>query len=476
MPMFATYVGMVAFASTSATGPCVAISIVDRRRHRRPHRAAPRPPSLRQARDQSHRGHGRVPHRARGGRRRDLVVEPAQPAEPVLADRLRSSTATRSPCRRSRVYEIVTALVVMALVAALFRFTNLGLQLRASALAPEVSRLLGVRVGRMLTLGWMLSTGGRRRDRRPRLVELLLGLTPSVMDGIFAFGFIAAAVGGLESPVGAIVAGVVARHHPAVRRRLRQLQRVDPRRARHPHRVADGSAQRPVRPEHGEAGVRRLTGWRFEAPVAIGVAWHRRGRRDHAARRRRAHDVARVAVAFAGLAVPSSPGLRERHPVLVRAARRVASVGALLVATAISRRRRTSTSPPARPMAIVLLGLSFLTGASGQISLGNGAFMGVGAFAMAIWANHHATTPIVVVARARHGGRRRRRPPARAPRDATARAVPRGHDPGVRRRLHGHPQLLQLLDRRRLGPAAARLASTAPRWLAHLFTPADRRR
>ncbi len=47
-------------------------------------------------------------------------------------------------------------------------------------------------------------------------------------------------------------------------------------------------------------------------------------------------------------------------------------------------------------MSIVLLGLSFLTGASGQISLGNGAFMGVGAFVMAIWANHHATTPIVV--------------------------------------------------------------------------------
>jgi branched-chain amino acid transport system permease protein len=45
-------------------------------------------------------------------------------------------------------------------------------------------------------------------------------------------------------------------------------------------------------------------------------------------------------------------------------------------------------------MSIVLLGLSFLTGASGQISLGNGAFMGVGAFAMAIWSNHHATTPI----------------------------------------------------------------------------------
>jgi branched-chain amino acid transport system permease protein len=108
------------------------------------------------------------------------------------------------------LYEIVTALVVMIAVAALFRFTKLGLQLRASALAPEVSRLLGVRVGRLLTLGWMLATvvgvittilvaGG----------GFFSGLTPQVMDGIFAYGFIAAAIGGLESPVGAIVAGVV---------------------------------------------------------------------------------------------------------------------------------------------------------------------------------------------------------------------------------------------------------------------------
>jgi branched-chain amino acid transport system permease protein len=108
------------------------------------------------------------------------------------------------------LYEIVTAVVVMIAVAALFRFTKLGLQLRASALAPEVSRLLGVRVGRLLTLGWMLATvvgvittvlvaGG----------GFFSGLTPQVMDGIFAYGFIAAAIGGLESPVGAIVAGVI---------------------------------------------------------------------------------------------------------------------------------------------------------------------------------------------------------------------------------------------------------------------------
>jgi branched-chain amino acid transport system permease protein len=107
------------------------------------------------------------------------------------------------------VYEIATGLLVMVAVAALFRFTKLGLQLRASAVAPEVSRLLGVRVGRLLTLGWMLSTVVGVITTILVSSNFFTGLTPQVMDGIFAYGFIAAAIGGLESPVGAIVAGVL---------------------------------------------------------------------------------------------------------------------------------------------------------------------------------------------------------------------------------------------------------------------------
>jgi branched-chain amino acid transport system permease protein len=107
------------------------------------------------------------------------------------------------------VYEILVGLLVMIAVAALFRFTKLGLQLRASAVAPEVSRLLGVRVGRLLTLGWMLSTVVGVVTTVLVASNFFSGLTPQVNDGIFAFGFIAAAIGGLESPVGAIVAGVL---------------------------------------------------------------------------------------------------------------------------------------------------------------------------------------------------------------------------------------------------------------------------
>jgi branched-chain amino acid transport system permease protein len=107
------------------------------------------------------------------------------------------------------VYEILTGLLVMVAVAALFRYTKLGLQLRASAVAPEVSRLLGVRVGRLLTLGWMLSTVVGVITTILVSSNFFSGLTPQINDGIFAFGFIAAAIGGLESPVGAIVAGIL---------------------------------------------------------------------------------------------------------------------------------------------------------------------------------------------------------------------------------------------------------------------------
>lgn len=46
-------------------------------------------------------------------------------------------------------------------------------------------------------------------------------------------------------------------------------------------------------------------------------------------------------------------------------------------------------------MSIVILGLSWLIGWSGQVSLGNAGFMAIGAYATAIWANHHTSSPII---------------------------------------------------------------------------------
>jgi branched-chain amino acid transport system permease protein len=107
-------------------------------------------------------------------------------------------------------FDLFTVLVVGALMVALvvlFRRTSLGLQMRAAAFAPEVARLLGVRVGRMFTSGWALAS----------LVGSLAGLlvapsvfvAPNNFDGVLVFGFTAAVLGGLESPAGAVVGGLL---------------------------------------------------------------------------------------------------------------------------------------------------------------------------------------------------------------------------------------------------------------------------
>lgn len=93
-------------------------------------------------------------------------------------------------------------------LALLFNYTPVGLRMRASAFAPEVSRLLGVNVAGMLTLGWALAAAVGA------LAGLLvfpteLGLHPHAMDLVFVSAFTAAVVGGLDSPPGAVVGGLV---------------------------------------------------------------------------------------------------------------------------------------------------------------------------------------------------------------------------------------------------------------------------
>lgn len=104
------------------------------------------------------------------------------------------------------IFVIVSVVIVMAVLVALFRFTDLGLRMRAAAYSQEVSRLLGVRVGAMLTLGWALAA----------VVGSLSGLLiaggglvyPAYMDAVIVYGFVAAVLGGLDSPGGAVVGGL----------------------------------------------------------------------------------------------------------------------------------------------------------------------------------------------------------------------------------------------------------------------------
>ena len=105
------------------------------------------------------------------------------------------------------LFIVLVVLAVAGALALLFRMTTLGLRMRAAAFAPEVARLQGVRVGRMFTIGWALAA----------LVGSLAGVlvAPSVFvgpndfDSILIYAFVAAVLGGLDSPLGAIVGGLI---------------------------------------------------------------------------------------------------------------------------------------------------------------------------------------------------------------------------------------------------------------------------
>jgi branched-chain amino acid transport system permease protein len=106
------------------------------------------------------------------------------------------------------LFTLTAVVAVLVVLLVLFQRTDLGLRMRAAAFSPEVSRLLGVRVGRMLTLGWALAAlvGSLAGVLVPPAT--LSSLNPNFMDSILVFGFTAAILGGLESPIGAVAGGL----------------------------------------------------------------------------------------------------------------------------------------------------------------------------------------------------------------------------------------------------------------------------
>ncbi|TMD97641.1 MAG: branched-chain amino acid ABC transporter permease [Chloroflexi bacterium] len=97
--------------------------------------------------------------------------------------------------------------VVLLCVYLLLQHTTVGLTLRAAAHHPEASRLLGVHVSWMLALGWGLASAVGAVSGM--MVAPVLFLEPNMMQTIIIYAFAAAVLGGIESPLGAVVGGLI---------------------------------------------------------------------------------------------------------------------------------------------------------------------------------------------------------------------------------------------------------------------------
>jgi branched-chain amino acid transport system permease protein len=102
---------------------------------------------------------------------------------------------------------VVVSFALVAMLGVFFRYTKLGLALRAAAVNPDSSRLVGVRVGWMLALGWGIAAV--LGAVAGMMVAPVVFLDPNMMQTILLYAFAAAVLGGLDSPIGAVVGGIV---------------------------------------------------------------------------------------------------------------------------------------------------------------------------------------------------------------------------------------------------------------------------
>ena len=132
-----------------------------------------------------------------------------QPDEKILTTPLAGGTWSIGTVAipQQAVYDLLVVLGCVVVLWVLFNFTKLGLALRASAVDPASSRLLGVRVPWMLSIGWgfaaVLSAVAGLLAASAQFV-----FTPTFMQVVIIYAFAAAVLGGIESPVGAVVGGL----------------------------------------------------------------------------------------------------------------------------------------------------------------------------------------------------------------------------------------------------------------------------
>lgn len=98
-------------------------------------------------------------------------------------------------------------LAVLLVLYAFFRFTPVGLAMRAAAMNPVSARLVGIRVSWMLAIGWGVAAAiGAVAGM---MVAPVVFLDPNMMAGILLYGFASALLGGVDNPWGAVIGGLI---------------------------------------------------------------------------------------------------------------------------------------------------------------------------------------------------------------------------------------------------------------------------
>jgi branched-chain amino acid transport system permease protein len=102
---------------------------------------------------------------------------------------------------------LIVMLIELAVLFVFFRFSSLGLAMRAAAHNPISSRLVGVRVDLMLALGWGIAAA--LGAVAGMMIAPVVFLDPNMMSGILLYGFAGALLGGIDSPAGAVAGGLL---------------------------------------------------------------------------------------------------------------------------------------------------------------------------------------------------------------------------------------------------------------------------
>ena len=237
---------------------------------------------------------------------------------------------------------IAVCFAAVVVMWAFFQFTKVGLAMRAAAVNPNEARLVGVRVPLMLGLGWGLAAV--LGAIAGMLTAPSVFLDPNMMQSVLIYAFAAAVLGGIDSPIGAVVGGLILGvglnligtyiDFIGVRPPPAGGAARDPRRPPRP-------PGRPLREARGEEGMSRAT--------------------------------LRTLIVFVVVSV-----IVFTLPAFVNdfRAQQFSYVGIYLVA---------------------LIGLNILTGYTGQISLGHGAFMAIGGYTTAILMTDHGVKDIVTI-------------------------------------------------------------------------------